>query len=313
MHTNLNLIVIGGGPAGCAAATCAARCKWKVIIIDKALDGGHLGSLNNVSYFPGFPEAISGKDLLRKMRRQAELVGVQFLIDTVRAVSVKSQPYKVMTDTNKELEAQVIVVATGAAARTNYLHGEKEFFGKGVSYDALSDGPAVAKRVVAVIGKSKHAAEESMILSRFAEKVHFVIPSNKLEADDSLLQQLSKNKTIELHFSTSLKRINGTDHANSITIFSNGQEKELPVAHIFTYIHEFQSSTSFLEKEVDLTQNGSIKVDNSLAASADGLFACGDVLCGRPQMPAISTAQGILAGASVDKYLSSKNRSENNV
>lgn len=306
MHTNPNIIVIGGGPAGCAAATVAARCRWKVTVIDRSLEGGHLGSLGNVTYFPGFPEAISGKDLLRKMRRQAELVGVQFLIDTVRAISVKTSPYKVITEANKEFEPQVIIIATGAALRTNYLQGEREFLGKGVSYDAMEDGPAVAKRVAAVIGKTKLAADEALFLSRFTEKVHFIIPSSKIDVDDQMMHLLHNNRTLELHFSTSLKKINGTEHANSITVFTNGQEKEIQVAGVFSYIHEYQTTTSFLEKEVEMSPNGSIKVNNSLISSVEGVLACGDVLCGKPQLPAISSAQGMLAGISADKYLSLK-------
>ena len=307
MHNNFDVIVIGGGPAGCAAATFAARCRWKALVIDRSLEGGFLGSLGNVSYFPGFPEAISGKDLLKKMRRQAELVGVHFVMDTANSISALSHPIKVATESNKEFEGKAIIVATGAAARTNYLHGEHEFLGRGVSHDATSDGPAVAKRVTAVVGRTKQAAEEAFILSRFAEKVHFVIPASKLEVEEALLNQLKNTRTIEMHFSASLKKINGTDHVSSITVFTGGQEKEIPVAGVFTYVHEYQATTGFLDKIVDLGPNGSIKVDMKLATSADGVFACGDVICSKPQLLAISAAQGLLVGMSVDKYLSTKN------
>lgn len=305
MHTQNDLIVIGAGPAGSAAATLAARCRWKTLVVDKSPDSSFLGSLGNVSYFPGFPEAISGKELLKRIRRQAELIGVHFVSDTVKSISVESAPYKVTTEGGKELLAQCIVIATGAAARTNYLHGEREFLGRGVSYDAMADGPAVAKRTAAVIGKSKHAVEEALILSRFAEKIHFIIPSNRLDADDSLVNQLQAHKSIELHFSTSLKKINGGEHANSITVFLSGQEKDIPVAGVFTYVHEYQATTGFLEKVVDMAAGGAVKVDDKLSTSVKGIFACGDVLCARPQLPAIASAQGLLAGISVDRFLSS--------
>lgn len=306
MNTSYDLIVIGGGPAGCAAATYAARCRWRALILDRPSDGGYLGSLGNVSYFPGFAEAISGRELLERLCRQAELVGASIVSDATKSLSSESRPFKVATEGGKDLEARAVVIATGAAARTNYLHGEREFLGRGVSHDAAADGPAVAKRHAAVIGKSRLAAEEALVLTRFAEKIHLVIPSNRLDVDEALLGRLQRERSIELHFSTSLKQINGSDHVSSITVFTAGQEKEIPVVGVFTYIHEYQATTGFLGQSVALAANGSIKVDERLQTSLDGIFACGDVLCGRPQMPAIACAQGLLAGISADRYLSGK-------
>jgi len=306
MHNTTDVIVIGGGPAGCAAAAYLARCKWKVSVVDRQQDGGFLGSLGNVSYYPGFPEAISGTELIKRMRRQAELVGAHIASDCAKSIEVGEGPLKVATDSGKLLEAQSIVIATGAAARTNYLHNEREFMGRGVSHDAIADGPAVAKRSAAVIGKTRQAAEEALALARFAEKIHFIIPSSKLEIEEGLLKQLQQHRSVEMHFSTSLKKINGAEHVNSVTVFSNGQEKELPVAGVFTYVHEYQSTTGFLGSAVEMGGNGAVKVDQNLSTSARGVFACGDVICARPQLPAISSAQGLLAGISVDRYLSSR-------
>jgi len=198
------------------------------------------------------------------------------------------------------------VVATGAAARTNYLRGEREFLGRGVYHDALAYGPAVTKRTAAVIGKTKQAATEALLLTRFAERVHVIIPSNKLDAEDALMNQLRANRNIELHFSTSLKRIAGGEHVNSIIVFTGGQEKEIPVTGVFPYVHDYIPTTTFLGKTLDLAADGSVKVDRELATSVEGIFACGDVLCSRPQFPAVAAAQGLLAGMGVDKYLSSK-------
>lgn len=306
MPNNIDLIVIGAGPAGCAAATHVARCRWRVTIVDRSVEGGFLGSLGNVNYFPGFPEAIGGADLVRRMRRQAELVGAHVVADAVRAVASEAAPFKIATEGGEEFEASAVVVASGAAARSNYLHNEREYLGRGVSHDAVADGPAVSKRIAAVIGKSRRAAEEALVLTRFAERVHLVIPSSKIEVDEGILRQLQGHRSIELHFSTSLKKINGAEHVNSITVFTGGQEKEIPVAGVFTYVHEYQPTTGFLEKSVEMAPGGAVKVDDALATSAPGIFACGDVLCGRPQLPAIAAAQGLLAGISVDKYLSAK-------
>lgn len=306
MYKNYDVLVIGGGPAGCAVASYVARCRWKALVVDRSIVGGYLGSLGNVSYFPGFHEPISGEDLLKRMRRQAELVDVNFVSDEVTAVAAGTVPFKAITDGGKEFEARSLVVATGAAARTNYLHGEREFLGRGVSYDVAADGPAVARQTVAVIGKTRQAAEEALALTRFAEHIHLIIPSSRIDADEKLLDRLHRDRSIELHFSTSLKRINGKGHVSSITVFTSGQEKEMPVAGVFTYVHEYKGTAAFLEKAVELSEGGSIKVDRNLATSTEGIYACGDVLCGRPQLPAIAAAQGLLAGMSVDMFLTSK-------
>lgn len=307
MQTNYDLVVIGGGPAGSSAATFAARCRWKVLVVDRSQEAGYLGGMGNVSYFPGFPEAIDGKELLKRMRRQAELVGVSFVHDTVKSVTVAARPFKTATESGKEFDSGALIIAPGAAARSNYLHGEREFFGRGVSHDAIADGPAVAKRTAAVVGRNRLAAEEALVLSRFADKIHFIIPSNRMEVENALMKQLQDNRVIELHFSTSLKNINGTDHVSSITIFSGGQEKEIAVAGVFTYVHDYQTTTGFLEKTIELSQAGAVCVDEKLSTSVEGVFACGDVICGRPQLPAISSAQGLLAGISADRFLSAGN------
>jgi len=257
-----------------------------------------------VSYFPGFPESIRGRDLLEKMRRQAELEGARLISDQVTQLSGSAGSFKVITHSGKGFEAKGVIVATGAADRTSYLQGEREFLGRGVSHDALADGPAVAKRTVAVIGKNEHAANEAIAVSRFADKIHFIIPSNRLEAPDEVMKRIRETKSIEAHFSTSLKKINGTDHVNSITVFTGGQEKEIQVVGVFTYVHEYKATTEFLRDMVEISQSGAIKVDDRLSTSIDGLFAAGDVLCAKPQLPAIASSQGLLAGLSVDSFLS---------
>ena len=305
MHTEYDLVVIGGGAAGCSAAMFVARCKWKVLVVDRDGTSGHLSTIANVSCFPGFPESISGSDLLGKLRKQAELEGVKFQRDVVSAIAAgNDEPCRIMTEHSGEITAKSVVVSTGSAGRTNYLHGEKEFLAKGVSYDAITDAPSVARRVTAVVGRNRRSAEAAVYLSRFAEKVHLIIPSNKLDVPDFMISKIQSIKNIEPHYSTSLKRIKGTDHVTSIDLLSSGQEKELEVSGVFTYVHEYQPATSFLNKVVDLGENGAVKVDVNFSTTADGIFACGDVICGRPQLPAISSAQGIVAGMGVDRFLS---------
>lgn len=303
MNQTVDVIVIGAGPAGCAAATHAARCRWSVTAIDRAAGDGYLGSLGAVDYFPGCAETIRGVELLQRMRRRAETAGVQMVTDVARALVGQAGPFRLMTESGREFEAKAVVVATGAALRTNYLQNEREFVGRGVSHDAPAVAPSLAGRSVAVIGKTRHAVEEALVLARFAERVHLIIPSSKLDAEDAQLQQLHRQRAIELHFSTSLKKINGSDWVSSVTVLSGGQEKEIPVTGAIVCAHEYQPTTGFLDKAVELSPGGAVEVDAKLCTSVEGIFACGDVLCGRPQEPAIAVAQGILAGIHLDQRL----------
>jgi len=302
--SNIDVIIVGGGPAGCAAATVIARNRWKVLVIDRSLRDGLLGSLGNVSYFPGFAEAISGDELVRRFRKQAELVGTLFKSARVDGLETGGETIKVKTDGGETHEARAVVLASGAATRTNYLHGEKELLGRGVSHDAISDGPIFSQRKVAVVGKSRLAAEEALKLARFASQVIFIIPSSKIDVDESLQKAINDNKRIEPYLSTSLKKINGTDHVQSVTVFTGGQEKDLEVNGVFSYVHDYQPMNEFIKSAVEVADNGLVKIDENFKTSTKGVFACGDLLCGKPQQPAISCAQGMLAGMSVDGYLS---------
>lgn len=305
MSEFFDVIVIGGGPSGSSAAAFTASRGWNTFLTDKKIDDGYLGSMGNVCQFPAFPDGISGREIVERLRKQTSLAGAKIGSSEITEISLEGEKYKVAGG-GDTFEARVIILATGAAARTGFLTGEKEFFGRGVFHDAKIDGPCNAAGDIAIIGKSKLAAEEAIFLSKYADKIHFVIPSNRLDAESRLFGQIQHERKIELHFSTSIKTINGQDRVTSITVFTGGQEKEIPVSTVFTYMHESQPMNQFIKNAVQTTQNGAVMVGEQFETSAPGVFACGDILCAKPQLPAISVAQGVLAGISADQYLISK-------
>ena len=154
-----------------------------------------------------------------------------------------------------------------------------------------------------MIGKNLKSAEETLRLARFAEKIYFIIPSSKLEIPADLTKRLEQDDRIEMHFSASLKEIAGGDWVERITMLSGGKERTLDVAGVFPYMYESRPVNQLFCDQVELGEAGAVKVDGNLATSVKGIFACGDLLCGRPQLPAISSAQGLIAGLSVDKFL----------
>lgn len=305
MSELFDVIVIGGGASGSSAAAFTAGHGWRTLLIDKNIQDGYLGSLGNVCQFPAFPDGARGLEIVERLRKQAENAGAKMRAAEVTEINLEEMPRKV-TIGGEIFEAPTFILATGAAARTGYLAGEKEFFGRGVFHDAKAEAPCNTGQEIAIIGKSKLAAEEALFLSKFAQKIHFVIPSNRLDADSRIFGQIQHDRKIELHFSTSLKTINGGDRVTSITVFTGGQEKEIPVATVFTYMHEYQPMNLFLKNAVQTAQNGAVMVNEQLETSVPGIFACGDILCAKPQLPAIAVAQGILAGMSADQYLTKK-------
>lgn len=298
-------IVIGGGAAGSSAATYIAGHGWKTLLIDKGVHDGYLGSMGRAPMFTAFPDDVSGSEIVGRLRGQVEKACGKFMQAEATEAASEEGALKVTAD-GETFTARAVVLATGAAARTGYLSGEKELFGRGVFHDAGAVGPSNAGSEIAVIGKSKLAAEEAIILSRYAQKVHFVIPSNRLDIDNRILSLIQNDQKIELHFSTSIKSINGHEHVNSITVFTSGQEKEVPISSVFTYMHDYQPMNPFIKNAVQTAPNGGIMVNDQFETSAAGMFACGDVLCAKPQLPAVSIAQGLLAGMSVDQFLAKK-------
>ena len=198
-----DVIVIGGGAAGSSAAYFTASRQWRTLVIDKGTGDGYLGSFGMVCQFPGFPEGLSGGEIIGRMRKQFEQAGGFTKPLNVDGIEPETNRHKVKAG-SETFEGRVVILATGSAERTGYLTGEKEFFGRGVYHDAKTDGPCVAGEQVAIIGKCKLAAEEALFLSRYVQQIHFVIPSNRLDIDGKLFSQVQNDRKIELHFSTSI-------------------------------------------------------------------------------------------------------------
>ncbi len=299
-----DVIVIGGGIAGANAAIHTAQSGYKTLIIDKAIGAGATGSHSRVVVFPAFPEGINGVDLIKRLHRHAEINGAEFRNGEVNETELSGVTKKIKTADGATFESRSVIIATGAMGHTQPpVQGENEFFGKGVCYSAILDAPNYKHQVVAVIGKSADAVEESLYLSRYAEKIYFIIPSNKLELPDALQDQLHKTPRIESMFSTSLKKINGSSEVSSITILSAGQEKDIHVKGVFLYTHKGHPISGFVKDGVKLSESGCVMVNDEMTTSAPNVYACGDILCGTVQHPLIVSAQGVIAAMSLDKSL----------
>lgn len=300
-----DVIVVGGGPAGSSAAIYAARGKRKTLVIDRLLTQGAIGSMGLVTNYPGFFDAINGAQLIGNMRQQSIQLGAEIKQSEVKKVQFTPDEKKVTTADGQSYSTKAVILATGCMNINYSVPGERELYGKGVHYSALQAGRNYEGLEISVFGKSRETAEEALYLARFAKKIYFIIPGNKLDVKEQLQNKLRQNKNIEPIFSASLKKINGDTKMESLTILRMGQDQELQAKAIFLYTHTKRPLTDFLEGTVELSEDGCIKVTPNLESNIPGVFACGDALCGDIQQPIISAAQGAIAAISADQYLQS--------
>jgi thioredoxin reductase (NADPH) len=300
---NYDVIVIGGGPGGASAAIYTARADLKTLVIDKGLTAGALGITAKISNYPGVPGAVSGVELVEIMRAQAESFGAQFLTDKVVGVDLKSEPKMVMAGTGV-FYAKVIILATGSMGRTSSVKGEEEFLGRGVSYCATCDGAFFRNKTVAVIGNNDEALEETLFLTKFAEKIHLVVPTPALKAREVLTKEVEANAKIDIHMGTRLKEISGNGTVQSIRVQPrSGAETELSVSGAFVYLQGGKPITDYLMEQLPTSAEGCLVVDSELQTAVPGVFAIGDLLCTHIKQAVIAASDGVIAAIAADKYI----------
>jgi thioredoxin reductase (NADPH) len=303
-----DVVIIGGGPAGTSAAIYAARAELKTLVIDKAPLSGALAVTPKIANYPGVPEELRGADLLARMRQQAISFGAEYVQEPVVAVDLKSDPKTVFTNT--AYQARAIIIATGANERGNRVPGEAELVGRGVSYCATCDGAFFKGQEVAVVGASDEAVEEAEFLTRYASRVHLVLPRSSFQAPSEMVERLLAHSSVTLHENRRLKAVDGDEEVRTIRLVNrvSQDELDLPVSGVFIYLQGGRPGTSFLNDELERGEGGCILIDRTtMETTIPGVYAVGDVTCSRLKQAVISAAEGAIAAISADKFI---NRSE---
>ncbi|HMK55322.1 MAG TPA: FAD-dependent oxidoreductase [Dissulfurispiraceae bacterium] len=295
-----DVIIIGGGPGGLSAALYASRAKLKTLVLDKSKTAGSLAFASLIENYPGLEKPMSGGELLDIFRKQAEGFGTEYKEAQVIGVSIGGEVKEVFT-MEASYHGKTVIIATGSMGRKAAIRGEAEFLGRGVSYCAICDAAFFRSKTVCVLGDSEEAAKEAGLLSRFAETVYLISPTNKLKVEDDY--PALKIPNVKVMLGKVVVAIEGGETVERIRIKAGGSESELAVDGVFVYLMGSKPIVDFLQGSVEVSEEGCILTNREMATNVPGVFSAGDVTCTEARQVVIAAAHGCLAALSAEKYI----------
>ncbi|MFO7964908.1 MAG: thioredoxin-disulfide reductase [Desulfobacterales bacterium] len=275
---NYDLVIIGGGPAGLTAGLYAARAKLNVLLLEKTVPGGQILVTDWIENYPGFPEGITGTDLVMRMTEQARHFGLTIESGEVQGVDFTG-PVKALFMADKTIHTHTVIIASGASPRKLGIPGEDRFFGRGVSACATCDAPFYKGGVVAAVGGGDTAVQESIYLTRFVNKVYLIHRRDRLRAEKILQERALSNEKIEFVWDSVVTDImGGLTNVEKIVVqnVKTGETRQIVVDGCFIWVG-INPNNDFLGNAVALDDWGFIKVGPDMETSVPGVYAAGDV------------------------------------
>ncbi len=302
MDTEFDLIIIGGGAAGLAAAQYGARANLKTLLVEELAAGGQALLIDALENYPGVKGPVSGYDLSETMRMQAEAFGAAFL--TATANGLRREDGLFLVDTSEgSLAAKTIVLATGAKHRHADVPGEEQLAGRGVSYCATCDGPFFKGKRMMVLGGGDAACDEAAFLAKLSDKIVVVHRRDRFRAQASLAQRTLANPNIEVRFNTVLNTIKGTKKVESVILDKTGGGGSYEEAFDAVFVFVGSIPQSSLAPEAKKDEAGYILTDDRMATSQPGLFAAGDVRACSFRQLVTAASDGAIAAHSASQYI----------
>ena len=301
-------LIIGSGPAGYTAAIYAGRANLQPIEYCGMQMGGQLTQTTTVENFPGYPQGVDGNQMMMELREQAERFGATLRDGEIVKADLSKAPYLLTTDRGDEIEAETVIIATGATAKYLGLDDEKKYNGQGVSACATCDGFFYRKKVVAVVGGGDTACEEAIYLAQLASKVYMIVRKPYLRASDVMKKRVEENEKIEILYETNTLGLygeNGVEGAHLVYRKGEADERkyDLPIDGFFLAIGHKPQSDLFRDF-VDVDEQGYIKVDSpTQATKVPGVFAAGDGCDPRYRQAIVAAGTGAKAALDAEKYL----------
>jgi thioredoxin reductase (NADPH) len=298
-----DVVIVGGGPAGSTAALYAARASLSALVLDKGVGAGALALAARIANYPGLAEETSGIALLEQMRAQASRHGARFVEDVAVLATLRGKTKEVQGAKGTH-RGRTLIVATGSMGRTESVPGEERLTGRGVSYCATCDGFFFRDQDVAVAGTTDHAAEEALFLARLAKSVQLLVPTSQPKVSARLAAALAEEKRVRVRLRTRLQEVLGEKAVRAVRIEAPRGEEILPVAAVFIALQGTHPITDFLAGGLATGRDGGLLIDENRATSVPGVFAAGDVTSRRLKQIILAAADGAVAAASAERYLS---------
>ena len=306
MVEELDVLIIGGGPAGLTAGIYASRSKLKTAVLErKRKPGGQMSTTWELENYPGFKEA-TGPDIAAELTEHAKKFDCEFLKGELKQVDLHSNPKLVTTKKGEEYRAKSVIFATGAEPRTLGLPGETEFRGLGVGYCATCDADFYTDQEVLIIGSGDAAVEEAIYLTRFAKKVTIVVvhEEGKMDATKVIQERAFENPKIDYIWNSVVEEIKGDELVDRVVVknIKTGETREVKTDGVFIFVGTIPK-TECLEGEVELTEQGYVKVNERMETSVPGVYSAGDVNDKFLRQVVTACADGAIAATACERFL----------
>lgn len=300
-------MIIGSGPAGYTSAIYAARADLNPVLFEGIQPGGQLTITTEVENFPGYPQGVSGVQMMQDLKQQAQRFGTEIRNEIVERANLSSHPFKVETDKGNFYLADTIIIATGASARWLGLESEKRLMGMGVSACATCDGFFYRNQVVGVVGGGDTACEEASYLSNICKKVYLIVRRDVLRASKTMQERVLRNEKIEIVWQHKPIEILGDDSSGVSGVrlenTQNGEQKQVELSGIFIAIGH-TPNTEIFKGQIDLDNEGYIITKGgSSHTNIEGVFAAGDVQDTIYKQAITAAASGCRAAIDAERFL----------
>ena len=304
-------LIIGSGPAGYTAGIYTSRADIHPILYEGMQPGGQLTITTEIENFPGYPEGISGTDMMADLKKQAQRFGTDVRQGYIVSADFSQRPFRCVDDHDNVIEAETVIIATGASARWLGLDSEKKLYGQGVSACATCDGYFYKGLDVAVVDGGDTACEEANYLATLCNKVYLIHRRNELRASKSMQHRVLTNPKIEMLWDSTTKVICGNDldgvTGADIQNVKTGEIRHIDISGFFVAIGH-KPNTDFVKGQIDLDEQGYIKVQNpGSATNIPGVFAAGDVCDPNYRQAIVAAGKGCIAAMDAERFLQSQN------
>ena len=302
---HVKCLIIGSGPAGYTAAIYTSRANLSPVLYEGIEPGGQLTTTTEIENFPGYPEGITGKAMMDDLKRQAQRFGADVRFGIVTDLNTESRPFIATIDGEKQIEAESVIVATGASAKYLGLESENKFRGMGVSACATCDGFFYRGKVVGVVGGGDTAAEEARYLAGLAQKVYLIVRRDDLRATKVMKAKLAECDNIEVLYQSQVVALRGAEYLEAVVVRSADGEREIAMDGLFMAIGREPNTSLFPTIQTD-ADGYIIKQAGSTMTNIEGIFACGDVCDPIYRQAITAAADGCKAAKDVERWLGSK-------